>query len=98
MLYILTGVAESSEEKIKKQKEVEIVHSNTRLTSDPFSNVHEKTSMAQAASNQALKNKGRIGADGKEIMPSESPKVNGYGFVATPSPAPGMCCFINYVN
>ena len=33
-----------------------------------------------------------------EIVPSELPQVNGYGFVATPSPMPGMCCFINYVN
>lgn len=30
-----------------------------------------------------------MGPDGKELIPQESPKVNGYGFVATPSPAPG---------
>ena len=33
---------------------------------------------------------GKIGHDGKELMPEQSPQVNGYGFVATPSPAPGM--------
>lgn len=36
-----------------------------------------------------------MGPDGKELIPQESPKVNGYGFVATPSPAPGknfFCC------
>lgn len=30
-----------------------------------------------------------MGPDGKELIPQDSPKVNGYGFVATPSPAPG---------
>ena len=46
--------------------------------------------MAQAAANQVSKKQGKIGADGKEILPPESPRVNGYGFVATPSPAPGV--------
>lgn len=32
---------------------------------------------------------GKVGVDGKEMMPLATPKVNGYGFVATPSPAPG---------
>jgi protein DGCR14 len=32
----------------------------------------------------------KIGHDGKEILPSESPQVNGYGFMGTPSPAPGV--------
>lgn len=32
---------------------------------------------------------GKVGPDGKELIPQESPKVNGYGFVATPSPVPG---------
>lgn len=32
---------------------------------------------------------GKVGPDGKELIPQESPKVNGYGFVSTPSPAPG---------
>lgn len=38
-----------------------------------------------------------MGPDGKELIPQESPKVNGYGFVATPSPAPGKnfyCCWV----
>lgn len=33
---------------------------------------------------------GKVGPDGKELIPHESPTVNGYGFEATPSPAPGM--------
>ncbi len=45
--------------------------------------------MSQAASAQARVQPGRIGPDGKEILPTQSPKVGGYGFVGTPSPAPG---------
>nr|XP_006248698.1 splicing factor ESS-2 homolog isoform X2 [Rattus norvegicus] len=33
---------------------------------------------------------GKVGPDGKELIPQESPRVGGFGFVATPSPAPGM--------
>lgn len=32
---------------------------------------------------------GKVGPDGKELIPHESPRVGGFGFVATPSPAPG---------
>ena len=32
---------------------------------------------------------GKIGHDGKEIQPDQSPQVNGFSFVGTPSPAPG---------
>lgn len=32
---------------------------------------------------------GKVGPDGKELIPQESPRVGGFGFVATPSPAPG---------
>lgn len=33
---------------------------------------------------------GKVGPDGKELIPHDSPTVNGYGYEATPSPAPGM--------
>lgn len=32
---------------------------------------------------------GKVGPDGKELIPHESPTVNGYGYERTPSPAPG---------
>lgn len=32
---------------------------------------------------------GKVGPDGKELIPHESPTVNGYGFERSPSPAPG---------
>jgi len=40
---------------------------------------------------------GKVGPDGKELIPQESPKVNGYGFVATPSPAPGKRIFLFFL-
>lgn len=36
---------------------------------------------------------GKVGPDGKELIPHESPTVNGYGFERTPSPAPGKYVF-----
>ncbi len=67
----------------------EIVHKNTRLSENPFNSDRSKEYLNQAASAQAKVQPGRIGPDGKEILPSQSPKVGGYGFVDTPSPAPG---------
>lgn len=32
---------------------------------------------------------GKVGPDGKELIPHESPTVNGYGFETMPSPVPG---------
>ena len=32
---------------------------------------------------------GKVGPDGKDLLPHESPKVNGFGYVGTPSPMPG---------
>lgn len=37
---------------------------------------------------------GKVGPDGKELIPHESPTVNGYGFEGTPSPAPGVWVFL----
>ena len=57
---------------------------------NPFDESRSKEQVQQAASSQAIANFGKIGHDGKEMVPAESPKVGGYGFVGTPSPAPGM--------
>ena len=71
----------------------EIVHPNTRFQGNPFNLEKHKESINQAASIKAMKLHGKIGPDGKEILPVESPKVGGYGFVATPSITPGKCCY-----
>ena len=73
--------------KVQKKPEKDIVHTNTRLTLDPFPQAPETPGGLGGSS----RGTGQVGPDGKEIMPSDGPQVNGYGFVATPSPAPGMC-------
>ncbi|KAM4050142.1 splicing factor ESS-2 homolog [Anomaloglossus baeobatrachus] len=72
------------------KKPREVVHKNTRFQKDPFSQTLSKTQLQQAAALNAQYKQGKVGPDGKELIPQESPKVNGFGFVATPSPAPGV--------
>lgn len=81
----------SPAEKIAKVgAEREIVHTNTRFTANPFNLEKHKETISEAASVKARRLHGKIGPDGKEILPAEAPKVGGYGFVATPSINPGM--------
>lgn len=72
------------------KKPREIVHKNTRLDRDPFSKALNKSQIQQAAALNAQFKQGKVGPDGKELIPHESPSVNGYGYEATPSPAPGI--------
>jgi len=67
----------------------EIIHKNTRFQTNPFNMRKSAQSIQLAASAQALAMHGKIGHDGKELLPTATPKVNGYGFMGTPSPAPG---------
>jgi protein DGCR14 len=67
-----------------------IVHSNTRLTTNPFDEQQNKETIHQLAQCQAQSLEGKIGVDGKELIHAETPKVNGFSFVKTPSPAPGI--------
>ena len=67
----------------------QISYKNTRFISKPFSAVQSKQSIADTATEKAKSLQGKIGLDGKEILPQQSPSVQGFGFVATPSPAPG---------
>jgi len=92
VMYVPDSAPESAQERIERiaAKPREIKHKNTRFTVDPFNQEKSKETISQAASSQALLMQGKIGADGKEILPSQSPQVGGYGFVATPSPAPGI--------
>ncbi|XP_071619078.1 splicing factor ESS-2 homolog [Heliangelus exortis] len=87
LMYYPTGVS-AEDEVFKKPREV--VHRNTRFVRDPFSQAVSKSQLQQAAALNAQYKQGKVGPDGKELIPQESPKVNGYGFVATPSPAPGV--------
>ena len=73
-------------EQAKRQQE--IVHSNTRLTTNPFDEHQNKEVIRELAVVQAKTNDGKIGVDGKEVTVS-TPKINGYGFVKMNSPMPG---------
>lgn len=72
------------------KKPREVLYKNTRFDVDPFSKALNKTQIQQAAALNAQFKLGKVGPDGKELLPHESPKVNGYGFEGEASPAPGV--------
>ncbi|XP_041826658.1 splicing factor ESS-2 homolog isoform X1 [Melanotaenia boesemani] len=88
LMYYPEGVKDD-DSVFKKPREV--VHKNTRFSGDPFSKALNKSQIQQAAALNAQFKQGKVGPDGKELIPHESPTVNGYGFERTPSPAPGVC-------
>eukprot|EP00112_Aurelia_sp_Birch-Aquarium-sp1_P017013 Seg3906.3 transcript_id=Seg3906.3/GoldUCD/mRNA.D3Y31 product="Splicing factor ESS-2" protein_id=Seg3906.3/GoldUCD/D3Y31 len=92
LMYVPNGVELSAKELIegKGRKERVIKYENTRFDGDPFNSVSCRVALNEAASEHAniKKQVGKIGADGN--VEAATPKVKGYGFVATPSPAPGV--------
>lgn len=86
LMYVPDGVENSTLETVQgASRKREIVHSNTRL---PRLFVQK---FEHAANSDCIKRptQDKIGVDGK-ILPFEgSPKVNGYGFMATPKISPG---------
>ncbi|XP_077594236.1 splicing factor ESS-2 homolog [Stigmatopora nigra] len=87
LMYYPEGVKDD-EAIFKKPREV--LHKNTRFIGDPFSKALNKSQIQQAAALNAQFKQGKVGPDGKELIPHDSPTVNGYGFERTPSPAPGV--------
>ena len=89
--FVIQGVDKSDKERLDeaKLKQREILHSNTRFIEKPHDGQQSRECIAQAANARALAVQGKIGADGREILPERTPMVNGYGFMGTPSPAPG---------
>ena len=88
---VVEAVDKSDAERMEETKEKtrEILHSNTRFSERPHDMQQSRECIAQAANARALAVQGKIGADGREILPDRTPTVNGYGFMGTPSPAPG---------
>ena len=78
-----------------KKDERKVVHNNTRLPRE----FKKKMASAGVANPQpeGAENphpppmREKFGIDGKQLGVGESPKVNGYGFVATPQINPGTC-------
>uniref|UniRef100_A0A8C0DQ54 Ess-2 splicing factor homolog n=1 Tax=Balaenoptera musculus TaxID=9771 RepID=A0A8C0DQ54_BALMU len=85
LMYYPEGVPDE-EQLFKKPRQV--VHKNTRFLRDPFSQALSRSQLQQAAALNAQHKQGKVGPDGKELIPQESPRVGGFGFIATPSPAP----------
>jgi protein DGCR14 len=89
IMYIPDGVELTSEEKIElAKKRQEVIHSNTRLKVNPFNEQQNQETISELAKAQSKANDGKIGVDGKEIIRNETPRVNGYSIIATPSPVP----------
>ncbi|XP_012250932.2 splicing factor ESS-2 homolog [Athalia rosae] len=92
IMYVPDGVELTAEEMINLAKrKQEVVHDNTRLRANPFNEQQNKETINELAKTQSKVNDGKIGVDGKEVIRNPTPRVNGFSFVATPSPRPGEC-------
>uniref|UniRef100_G3TP86 Ess-2 splicing factor homolog n=1 Tax=Loxodonta africana TaxID=9785 RepID=G3TP86_LOXAF len=85
LMYYPEGVPDE-EQLFKKSASVHRIHASQ----GPFSQALSRSQLQQAAALNAQHKQGKVGPDGKELIPQESPRVGGFGFVATPSPAPGV--------
>ncbi|KAK4878765.1 hypothetical protein RN001_011271 [Aquatica leii] len=91
IMYVPDGVDLTPEEQIEmSKKRQEVMHANTRLQVNPFNEDQSKETINELAKSQAKILDGKIGVDGKELMPLDAPAVNGFSFVRTPSPRPGI--------
>ncbi|XP_046472494.1 splicing factor ESS-2 homolog [Neodiprion pinetum] len=92
IMYVPDGVELTPEEKINLAKrKQEVIHDNTRLRMNPFNEQQNKETINELAKTQSKVKDGKIGIDGKEVVRNPTPRVNGFSFVATPSPRPGEC-------
>jgi len=91
IMYVPEGAPLSMEEKVKLTLDKEhICHSNTHFVTNPFDESRNREAVRQAAQLQSNTREGHVDVDGKEIKSAATPNVNGYSFMATPSPAPGV--------
>ncbi|CAI9570347.1 unnamed protein product [Staurois parvus] len=71
LMYYPAGVPDND---VIFKKPREVVHRNTRFQKDPFSQALSKTQLQQAAALNAQYKQGKVGPDGKELIPQESPE------------------------
>lgn len=91
LMYVPDGVDfTDAEADAAKRKQREIVPVHTRYQKAPFNEQANRQAILETAQIQARQKEGKIGIDGKELLPADTPTVNGYGFVKTPSPMPGV--------
>ncbi|KAG7199994.1 hypothetical protein KM043_014418 [Ampulex compressa] len=92
IMYVPDGVELTPDERIDMAKRRQsVMHENTRLRTNPFNEQQNKETINELAKSQSKANDGKIGVDGKEVVRNATPRVNGFSFVATPSPRPGEC-------
>ncbi|XP_055333233.1 splicing factor ESS-2 homolog [Paramacrobiotus metropolitanus] len=85
VMQVPEGVPFTSDELAEREKQRIVVHhQNTRFQHDPWKDVIVPRDGIDSG------NQGKIGPDGVEITVSATPQVNGYRYLATPSPAPGV--------
>ena len=65
-------------------------HHNTRFKHDPW------TDLEVSADTSAVAALGKVGPDGKEILPNSTPRVNGFSFMPSPSPMPGKLAMLSF--
>ncbi|XP_026687653.1 splicing factor ESS-2 homolog [Diaphorina citri] len=89
-MYTPDGVELTKDEQIEMARNrMSINHSGTRLHVNPFDEQQSKEALHDLAKTQAISSlSGKIGVDGKEITLNSTPRVNGFSYVKTPSPAP----------
>lgn len=87
VMYIPEGEGSFPEDKPSKPRE--IIYTNTRLEVNPFDEGKQAVAMANKAAANAQAKTGKIDVEGREVAAEETPQVNGFSFVATPSPMPG---------
>lgn len=67
-----------------------IRHNNTHFQGNPFDESRNRETLQKAAQLQTNTRQGHVDVDGKEIKTNAPPTVNGFEFMKTPSPAPGV--------
>ncbi|XP_060764257.1 splicing factor ESS-2 homolog isoform X2 [Neoarius graeffei] len=87
LMYYPEGVKDDT--LFKKPREV--MYKNTRFNVDPFCKALNKSQIQQAAALNAQFKLGKVGPDGKELLPHESPKMNGYGYERASLPPSAVC-------
>ncbi|XP_076041055.1 ess-2 splicing factor homolog [Oratosquilla oratoria] len=91
VMYIPDHVPSNKKKQVEeaKCKPREVVLPNTRFETNPFTESLSHSAYLEASAIQQSKKEGKVGVDGKELG-KETPRINGYNFVRTPSPAPGV--------
>lgn len=91
VMYVPDGVNLTKEEEIEMAKrKQEIVHSNTRLHSNPFDERQSQDAITEMAKSQSKVMAGKIDVDGNTMNMNIPGNIRGYSLVKTPSPCPGV--------